>query len=412
MKECTDKSKQDLPQVLVCQHGARRRYVVPRMLQDAGMLAAVYTDSSSHSLAGLLARGLGAFAPAAIRRLASRRISDIPSDRIRSSDAGLLCETLQQLTGRNKQGIELYMQRHRILSRRMKKWGLQGADVVYSMFYENLDFVRWAKSQGLKSIVDVYISPRTDEVMKQEAERFPLLDQRYNTQEMQTRTRLWNEAAELADLLICPSEWVAEGVISGAPWLMDKIRVVPYGCSIDFEGRSNEPVRGRVLFAGGDVVRKGLFYLAEATADLVKANPSLDVRVAGLLSSAVVSHPLCAHLNFLGKLSASEMKEEYLSADVFVLPSVSEGFAAVVAEAITAGCPVIVTKEVGSPITNGEEGFIIPSCDVSALKEAIQRMLTDHELRDRCSSVCKERCSFYSLDSWKQRLIKEIAGLF
>ena len=75
---------------------------------------------------------------------------------------------------------------------------------------------------------------------------------------------MWAEVAGLADILLCPSEWVATGVRELSPEHADKIRIVPYGCSINYEGRLNQPVRGRVLFAGSDIVRKGIQDLAEA----------------------------------------------------------------------------------------------------------------------------------------------------
>ena len=99
------------------------------------------------------------------------------------------------------------------------------------------------------------------------------------------------------------------------------------------------------------------------------------------------------------------MKEEYLSADVFVLPSLSEGFAAVVAEAIGAGCPVIVTKEAGSPIVYEREGLIVPSRDVGALADVIERIITDRSLRSACSANCLKQISFYSEEQWQRRLV-------
>ena len=287
----------------------------------------------------------------------------------------------------------------------MITWGLQGAEVVYSMYHENLDFVRWAKKQGAKSVVDVFINPETTEIMQQEGKRFPEWVKSTDRETVNFENHLWRETVALADILLCPSEWVAEGVRKISLGAELKIKIVPYGCSIDYQGRANKSVEGRVLFAGGDALRKGLHYLCEASSIVKNKIPELDVRVAGSLPENVVKHPVCRDLNFLGKLTSVQMKEEYLSADVFVLPALSEGFAGVIAEAISAGCPVIVTKEAGSPIVHEREGLIVPSKDVEMLADAIERIVTDRTLRSACSWNCLQQISFYSEEQWQKRLV-------
>ena len=113
-------------------------------------------------------KGLGGLVPSHMQRLSRREIRGVPSDKIFSSDVNIRREIAGKLICRNKQGLELFHQRHQLLSGQMQRWGTQGASVVYTMYHENLDFVRWAKKQGLRSVVDVFISPSTSEVMKQE----------------------------------------------------------------------------------------------------------------------------------------------------------------------------------------------------------------------------------------------------
>ena len=398
------------PKVLVCQHGARHRYAVPRMFEKAGMLAALYTDSSAHSFLGKCAGRLGSKAPPVITRLANRKISGIPVERIFSSDICMLDELARRYAPSG--GIDFSRRQQQRLSRRMKRWGLQGADLVYTMQDEDLDFVRWIKEQGAGSIVDVIISPVTEDVLQRAYEAFPDWAVGEHERIIEQNKAQWQESSRLADLLLCPSEWVAEGVRALSPEASDKIRIVPYGCSIDYRGKSNQPVEGRVLFAGGDALRKGLHYLAGAATRLKPSMPRLDIRIAGDLSDRVTRHPICKDLNFLGKLTAEQMKEEFLSADCFVLPSLSEGFAGVVAEAISAGCPVIVTRETGSPVVHEREGLIIPANDVGALSVALQQMLGDRSFRDHCSAECLKHADYYSESSWQRRLVGTIDNFF
>ena len=130
------------------------------------------------------------------------------------------------------------------------------------------------------------------------------------------------------------------------------------------------------------------------------------------MSKDILDHQSFRSLNFVGKLTSEELIQEYLMADVFVLPSLSEGFAGVVAEAICAGCPVVVTKECGSTVENEREGFIVPPRDVGFLVYAIKKLVSDREFREKCSQNCILQRGFYSDSEWRQRLVKSLENLF
>lgn len=394
--------------IIVCQHGARHRYAIPRMFEKLGILEAFYTDSHARSTIGSIVSKLGSYAPSSFQRLSGRLITGVSKEKIYATDKMHVIEFLQSILRKKPTGIKLFLQRHQVLSKQMKRWGLKNSNYIYSMNNENIDFIRWAKENDTLCIVDVFISPTADIVVASEFERFPDWGDDQIDSNVALNIQRWKETSELADILICPSEWVAEGVCQITPEVSDKIRIVPYGCSIDYQGRFNNPIKGRVLFAGGDALRKGLHYLAKATTLLKQRLPELEVRIAGALPLEVIQHPICKDLNFLGKLSSEQMKTEYLSADVFVLPSLAEGFAGVVAEAIGGGCPVIVTKEAGAPIVHEREGLIIPSKDSNILAEAMERMITDREFRKGCSDACLKQVPFYSEQEWGYRLRKSI----
>lgn len=400
-------------QVIVCQHGARRRYAVPRMLEEAGILCALYTDSSSHSLVGRFASFLGLFAFEKAKRLADRKILGIAAGKIFSSDILLFDEMAVRLTSNGSNGIRKYQRQFNVLSRRMKKWGVRDGNVVYSMFYEHIEFLKWARLKGLKSVVDVYVNPLAERIVLKEFQKYPSMGQvRAHLQnEIVLREKLWADAARLADLLLCPSEYVAEGVRELNPLEAGKITIVPYGCSMDYKGEVNEPVPGRLLFVGNDAVRKGLLYLVEAVDILRREFVTIDARVVGDIAKEITGHENFKGLNFLGKMSSQELMKEYLAADVFTLPSLSEGFAGVAAEAIAAGCPVVVTKESGSPVINGREGIVVPSGDSISLAVALKKMVTDRPFRSQCSQNCLQQKTFYSEKSWQKRLIASLNKL-
>ena len=370
------------------------------------MLVALYTDSSAHSYLGMVSKIFGRLLPASIQRLSRRIVKGVPKEKIVSFDY----PAIRKMVDRSKEPSALHVDKQYgdWAAERMIRRGKADATHIYSMNRSGLEFVKFAQTKGCKSVVDIFISPSTERVMREESAKFPDWGTTLEDAEFELGMELWKKTAGIGDLLLCPSEWVASGIREVAPEASDKIRIVPYGCSINYQGRRNTPVPGRVLFAGGDALRKGLHYLAQSASVLAKDIPELDVRVAGGLPPDVLNHPVAQSLNFLGKLTSEQMQEEYLSADMFVLPSLSEGFAGVVAEAIGAGCPVVVTNEAGSPIVHEREGLIVPSANVQELADAIRRLITDRQLRDQCSENCIQQIPFYTEDAWKRRLIEAI----
>lgn len=84
------------PRVLVCQHGARHRYAIPRMLNEAGVLCAFYTDSSGKSNVGRFVRYAGHIAPASWSAASRWKIKGIPSEKTFSSDTVYFHELAQK----------------------------------------------------------------------------------------------------------------------------------------------------------------------------------------------------------------------------------------------------------------------------------------------------------------------------
>jgi len=376
--------------VLVCQHGARHRYAIPKMLEEAGMLAALYTDSSAYSPAGRAAHRLikAGVDFSRLVALASRKPTGIPRHKVFSYDDFPVSRLFGNLGGK------------------FKKAGSQGANVVYSMCGEDPAFLRWAKEQGIKLVIDVFVHPGTERIIEGESLRY-LGKSRSRASWIEAVENHFRGSFELADIILCPSDWVAEGVreYASEPKFIDKIRIVPYGSSLEIRDSINEnPVVGRVLFAGREVLRKGLHYLADATRILRHRGLELDVRVAGVSCNEVSWMSNAGELSCLGNLPMDMMHHEFEQADVFVLPSLSEGQAGVVLEAMACGCPVIATRESGIDFEPGC-GIAIPSRDSEALANAIGNVVGNRSFRTELATGALGQALEYSIDAWKKRLV-------
>ncbi len=398
------------PKVIVCQHGARRRYAVPRMLEQAEMLAALYTDSSEYSFLGSLAKVCKPFWKGKILKLANRRISGIPSSKIYSTDFFTYYKCLVNILPYCKKRTEKLW--FWALSYTMKRWGIRDNSIIYNMYCENYDFLKYAREMNAKIIVDVYISPLYQNIIMPEYSRFGIENSWPRKFDDVSFSRI-AATMSIADILLCPSDWVADGIRELCPLQAHKIRMCPYGSSINYNGNTNKPITGRIFWAGGDWIRKGLYYLAQA-ADRLKAKyPEMDFRAAGITDPEVITASRFKNINFLGRLDAAQMQKEFLSADMFVLPTLAEGMVGTGIEAIAAGCPVITTEEAGiDAIENGKSGIIIPTRNSEAVAKAIERLFLDRELRDSMSRESVRLAELYTEEAWGRRLvnlIKEMA---
>src|SRR5205085_947328 len=108
-----------------------------------------------------------------------------------------------------------------------------------------------------------------------------------------------------------------------------------------------QPKAGRVLFAGTAELRKGIHYFAMAAETLALRGRKYEFRVAGNVSARIMSQSACKYLTFLGRVPLDRIADEFVNADVLVLPSLAEGSAEVTYQALGAGVPVITTHAAG-----------------------------------------------------------------
>jgi glycosyltransferase involved in cell wall biosynthesis len=194
----------------------------------------------------------------------------------------------------------------------------------------------------------------------------------------------WLDEADMADWVLAASTFVKRGCEEQGV-AEDRIFVVPYGVDTDlFKPDLDRPFRQRyrVLFAGGVSQRKGIKYLLETFCGLALPGAELHV-CGGVIGSGRGLARYAEHFTHLTGKQHVDMPEVYRAADVFVLPSVEDGFGLVVLEAMACGLPVITTSNCGAAdiIEDGVDGFVIPARDVDALGERLERLYRNRELR-------------------------------
>jgi glycosyltransferase involved in cell wall biosynthesis len=152
----------------------------------------------------------------------------------------------------------------------------------------------------------------------------------------------------------------------------------------DGQNRSNKFFR--VIFVGMISLRKGIPYLIEAWNKLnLPVNTTELILVGNVQKDMATVLPklkLKKNINFFGSCNRDDLKKLYLKSDVFVLPSVEDGFGMVIGEAMATGLPVICSQNTGASeiIQNGEHGFLVPARDTQTLAEKILYCYQNPEL--------------------------------
>lgn len=156
-----------------------------------------------------------------------------------------------------------------------------------------------------------------------------------------------------------------------------------------------------VVFLGEIGERKGAFALLDAWAKLASEPDVLGgarLTLAGdrgvdRARSIVAERGIAGSVTVHGWLAADEAAALLGGADVFVLPSRSEGQPMAVLEAMARGVCVVASDVGGIPemIDDGVSGILVPADDVDALGSALRRVLSDGPLRSRLGAAARER---------------------
>ena len=400
--------------VVVSQLGARMHYAVPRIFASAGRLAHFYTDICATKGWPRIVNSFPAtLYPAPVKRLAGRLPKGVPTALTTVFSSFGLRSVLRHMRTRDVvEETSHAIWAGSVFSEMVARRGFHGADGLYAFSGDALEQMRAAKQQGLWTAVEQMIAPRdvVETLLDQEMMRFPKWAGPVRDN---PHARLFadREKAEwrLADVIVCPSEFVRKHVVAcGGP--EDRCVVVPYGvnasAAIDRPARMPGPIR--VLTVGEVGLRKGSPYVVEA-ARLMEG--AARFRMAGRVRVPDdVKQEISQWVELRGIVPRSQIVEEFRWADVFLLPSLCEGSATAVYEALAAGLPVITTENTGSVVRDGVEGFIVPVCDPEAIATAVRALAGNPELRRSMSTNALLRAAEHTVESYGERLLAALSG--
>lgn len=398
--------------IIVSQIGAREHYAVAQALHEQALLAGLVTDWYAFQfLSGWLQRFGGQTARAA-------RCEAIPDGLVRAFPIrSLLWRWRVSRLAAKGRLYEAFTQTDSAFATTLTQCQLPPHDVFFGYSYASLEILAAEKRRGVLTVLG-QIDPGAVEsrLVAEEMSRFPEMAgprPEFPTAYYERNRREW----ELADIIVVNSEWSREALITeGAD--AAKIEVLPLAYEAE-DGRQRSEVRSqnlqpstaplRVLWLGQVNLRKGIHYLLAAARLLESENIHFDVVGSlGILPGAVAAAP--RNLTFHGPVSRDRAAEWYRRSDVFVLPTLSDGFALTQLEALAHGVPVITTANCGRVIEPGSTGFIIPPRDPQALADAVLKFATDRKLSASMAPACRAAVRAFSVAEYGRRLVGIIQG--
>jgi alpha-maltose-1-phosphate synthase len=218
---------------------------------------------------------------------------------------------------------------------------------------------------------------------------------------------------ELADVVVAPSTWAGESLKYNAMSYEKPLIVVPYGTpSKDVSPRTQKPCGPfTVLFAGRITLGKGIPYLLKAWRQLGLRDAKLWLAGSINIDKRSLAE-YSADFEHLGHLPRIRLLEVMKEADLFIFPSVTEGLALVLGEAMSAGLPILTTINSGGPelITNGREGWCVPAHDVESLVERIEWAYQNRDALYEMGIRARRRAEQWTWGDYRKKLIEELSA--
>lgn len=215
-----------------------------------------------------------------------------------------------------------------------------------------------------------------------------------------------------ADRILCISRYIEHEIRRVVPEA--RTEVVTLGVDFKkFSGLRRQPKERFILSVGNVGHRKGYHVSIPAFAEVARQIPDMKYYIAGTtdndiferLQGQIKKHNLENRVIFLGSQNDEQLKDLYLTAELFLLTSVNlhyhfEGFGLVFLEAASAGLPVIGTTNNGiaDAVNEGKNGFLVPQDDPQATAEAILKLLKNPELKQQFS---EESIAWARQNSWE-----------
>lgn len=355
----TDKSLCQVSRVVTCHAGARDHYQLSHSFDESGLLDGLVTDF---------------YTPDSLRCFLKKRFnSNLSSKKVSSYWGDFIKAYL----------FKDYLTSNNNISLRAAQRAIKNKSNLFACSYTagaGFNYLKSCDFHAHKYLFQLHPHPKAIlNILNREISlgRSTERDLSYEIEFDSTMIDSLMGEAYLADAICVASSFTKKSLID-AGVKSESIEVIPYGVDgTKFENldikKPNQKLK--LLFCGQFIHRKGITYLYEALLRFDKNNYELIIVTRGEYEENILEkfkENLNVQVHF--NVSNHDLIKLMHQSDVFILPSLYEGFGHVILEAMCAGLPVITTVNTAAVdlFESGQGGFIGPIADVDFLYEKIE----------------------------------------
>ena len=282
---------------------------------------------------------------------------------------------------------------------------------VFSFSYTARRIFEFARSRGWTTVLgQIDPGPPEEHMIAKAHEDYPYLSGRWERAPLQY-WRDWRDECSLADQIIVNSTWSRQALITeGVP--AAKISTVPlaYEAPAETAGFTRcyptrfTPERPmRVLFLGQISLRKGMAQVIGALQQL--RDDPVEFCFAGPIQMNIpAEHKNSAQVRWVGTVRRGAVADYYRQADVFLFPTLSDGFGLTQLEAQVWNLPIIASRFCGEVVRHDINGLLLASVSAESIAGAIRLLLADpSRLQSMSTSATTAE---YSVDRLRAKLLQ------
>ena len=382
---------------VTCHAGARDSYQLSISLQKSGLLERLVTDL---------------FLPPILGKFLKKKFSsEIPYKNVENLYYNLI---------RQKLFHEQYSVTDKKLSLHALKVAIQNNSNLFLYSYTANEAFKYIKNRQLENkcfLFQLHPHPlsirrmlQLELQMQPNAKASILMEPEMKLDDIEIEA-LSNES-RLADNIIVASSFTKKTLID-QDVSADKITVIPYGVDHSkFPSKKKYDLHDgtiKLLFVGQMIQRKGLSYLFEALKQLNSPNIHLTLIGRGVIDFTLINeYKKFFNINVKINLSHSELINEMQNNDLFVFPSLIEGFGHVILEAMSSGLPILCTPNTAGPdiFINGNEGVIVPIRNSDQIAEKIEYFINNKKELAGMGQAATNTAKIFSWEKFQNEIIE------
>jgi glycosyltransferase involved in cell wall biosynthesis len=223
-----------------------------------------------------------------------------------------------------------------------------------------------------------------------------------------------NQELALSDVVFVASSFTKK-TLEEYSGNLPEIKVIPYGFPEVKQKKEYPSLVNRklkVLFIGGLSQRKGLSYLFDAVEGMQNKVELTVVGHKAVSNCNVLNLALEKH-KWIPSLSHDQVLACMREHDVFVFPSLFEGFGLVITEAMSQGVPVITTDRTAGPdiINHGKDGWIVAAGSSISIKEVFTKILETPDIVEEYGIAAQQKAQTRPWSVYGQEMADALSSL-